>query len=83
MADDEIIIDVEVNDEQTITCEVQINSGEHNDLHGRDIEDCHPISSITGLEDALAAASGGSLSDYYTKEEVDELLADLLASIKD
>ena len=78
MADnDEIIIDVEVNEPQTIVCEVQMNSGEHNDLHGRDEEDCHPISSITGLEDALAAASGGSLSDYYTKEEVDELLENL------
>ena len=28
----------------------------HNDLLGRSEEDCHPISAITGLEEALANA---------------------------
>lgn len=33
--------------------------GEHNDLPGRDAADAHPISAITGLEEALANAGGG------------------------
>ena len=38
--------------------------GEHNDLDGRSTADAHPISAITGLQDALdAAGTGGSLAD--------------------
>lgn len=33
--------------------------GDHNDLDGRDAADAHPMSSITGLEAALAGAGGG------------------------
>ena len=38
--------------------------GVHNDLDGRSTADAHPISAITGLQDALdAAGTGGSLAD--------------------
>ncbi len=52
---EEISADFEIGNQQQINADFEINVqvSQHNQLQGRDAEDCHPISSITGLSDSL------------------------------
>lgn len=42
----------------------------HNDIKGRDEDDAHPLSAISGLMDELSAIKGKLLSDFTLKEGV-------------
>ena len=45
---------------------------DHNNLKNRDVEDCHPISAITGLSDNLGTKL--SISSSITNTEILEIM---------
>ena len=47
---------------------------DHNDLRSRDVEDCHPIESITGLEKQLDNKLNDADIRPLTNMEIEELL---------
>lgn len=63
------------------TFEINVPIKEHNDLSGRDKEDCHPMSSITGLSDALSSVEKDINNEKTERVEADNDLQEQINTI--
>ena len=66
--------DVQMTEVVEVETEVEVCTNDHTKLNNRDLPDQHPISAITGLEEALAKA-GGEVDPDEIARLVEEYLA--------
>jgi hypothetical protein len=75
MMDLEVDFELQPLPEIEATFQIDVVSGDHNDLTGRDLPDQHPISAITGLEDALSELSGGIDSNHQAISDINQTIS--------